>query len=206
MPPSWAGSQVTSRRGSSTATERCSPASAYRSRMRPTGGTTCSPRCAATRSLGGPSCASSSSTTWPCRCGSRGRPTRCCARHTAASRGDRLTSDAQEPHRDCMVAPSTLDTMTTRRPHRDAALHHTVTRPESDWVDADGAEIHDHDRGLLYDLGTMNRRRALGLLGGVSALAALAACGTNSGTATSSSTADATADRTGLTEVDDETA
>ncbi len=44
-------------------------------------------------------------------------------------------------------------------------------------------QIEDHDRGLLYDLGTMNRRRALGLLGGVGALAALAACGTGTGSA-----------------------
>jgi len=86
--------------------------------------------------------------------------------------------------------------MTTRRNDRHAALTDAVTRRESDWVDADGnwahgeaGEIHDHDRGLLYDLGTMNRRRALGLLGGVGALAALAACSTGTGsTATGSST------------------
>ena len=60
--------------------------------------------------------------------------------------------------------------MTTRRNDRHAALTDAVTRRESDWVDADGKRpIHDHDRGLLYDLGTMNRRRALGLLGGVGA-------------------------------------
>ena len=86
--------------------------------------------------------------------------------------------------------------MTTRRNDRHAALTDAVTRRESDWVDADGnwahgeaGEIHDHDRGLLYDLGTMNRRRALGLVGGVGALAALAACSTGTGsTATGSST------------------
>ena len=117
--------------------------------------------------------------------------------------------------------------MTTRRNDRHAALTDAVTRRESDWVDADGnwahgeAEIHDHDRGLLYDLGTMNRRRALGLLGGVGALAALAACSTGTGTtatgssssttssgtsgsSSSSSTTSASADGT-LTEVPDET-
>ena len=118
--------------------------------------------------------------------------------------------------------------MTTRRNDRHAALTDAVTRRESDWVDADGnwahgeaGEIHDHDRGLLYDLGTMNRRRALGLLGGVGALAALAACSTGTGTtatgssssttssstsssSSSSSTSSASADGT-LTEVPDET-
>ena len=118
--------------------------------------------------------------------------------------------------------------MTTRRNDRHAALTDAVTRRESDWVDAAGnwahgeaGEIHDHDRGLLYDLGTMNRRRALGLLGGVGALAALAACSTGTGTtatgssssttssstsssSSSSSTSSASADGT-LTEVPDET-
>jgi protocatechuate 3,4-dioxygenase beta subunit len=115
--------------------------------------------------------------------------------------------------------------MTTRRHHRHAALDEAASRTEQDWVDADGNDIHDHDRGLLYDLGTMNRRGALGLLGGVGALAALAACGTGSGsTATGSSSAAASsgsssgssgstgssttsADASGtLSEVDDETA
>ena len=83
--------------------------------------------------------------------------------------------------------------MTTRRTDRHAALTDAVTRRESDWVDADGHEIDDHDRGLLYDLGTMNRRRALGLLGGVGALAALAACSTGTGsTATGSSSSSTT--------------
>jgi len=118
--------------------------------------------------------------------------------------------------------------MTTRRNDRHAALTDAVTRRESDWVDAAGnwahgeaGEIHDHDRGLLYDLGTMNRRRALGLVGGVGALAALAACSTGTGTTAtgsststtssgtssssgSSSTSSASADGT-LTEVPDET-
>jgi protocatechuate 3,4-dioxygenase beta subunit len=116
----------------------------------------------------------------------------------------------------------------TTRPHRHhAALDEAAARTEQDWVDADGREIEDHDRGLLYDLGTMNRRRALGLLGGVGALAALAACGTGSGstptgasssssssssaaTSSGTTTADASGTLTGapdpVGEVDDETA
>jgi protocatechuate 3,4-dioxygenase beta subunit len=94
--------------------------------------------------------------------------------------------------------------MTTRRTDRHAALTDAVTRRESDWVDADGnwahgeaGDIHDHDRGLLYDLGTMSRRRALGVLGGVGALAALAACSTGTGsTATGSSSSSTTSSGT----------
>jgi protocatechuate 3,4-dioxygenase beta subunit len=121
-----------------------------------------------------------------------------------------------------MAGAPTLHTMTTRRTDRHAALTDAVTRRESDWVDADGNQIHDHDRGLLYDLGTMNRRRALGLLGGVGALAALAACSTGTGstttgssssTTTSSGTSSSSSGSTttsadtsgGLTEVPDET-
>ena len=106
--------------------------------------------------------------------------------------------------------------MTPKRPDRHAALTDAVTRPEADWVDDRGREIEDHDRGLLFDLGTMNRRRALGLLGGVGALAALAACSTATGStstgspsssssSSSSSTSSSNADGT-LTEVPDETA
>ena len=88
--------------------------------------------------------------------------------------------------------------MTTRRTDdnadRHAALTDAVTRPEADWVDDHGADIRahdevgeDHDRGLLFDLGTMNRRRALGLIGGVGALAALAACSTATGSTSTDS-------------------
>jgi protocatechuate 3,4-dioxygenase beta subunit len=91
-----------------------------------------------------------------------------------------------------MAGAPTLHPMTTRRTDRHAALTDAVTRRESDWVDADGNEIHDHDRGLLYDLGTMNRRRALGLLGGVGAFAALAACSTGSGSTASGSSSSTT--------------
>ena len=81
--------------------------------------------------------------------------------------------------------------MTTNRSHRNAALDAALTRPETDWVDDDGQEVEDHDRGLLYDLGTLNRRRALGLFGGLGTLAALAACGTSGTQASSGSTTSA---------------
>jgi protocatechuate 3,4-dioxygenase beta subunit len=49
------------------------------------------------------------------------------------------------------------------------------TRP---WVDEHGNEIDETDRGLVYDLHTLvDRRRMLGLFGGVGAAALLAACG-----------------------------
>src|SRR3954451_3973824 len=60
-----------------------------------------------------------------------------------------------------------------------------------------------HDKGLQFDLGTMSRRRLLGVLGGAGALAALAACGT---TEASTTTATAAASTGTLTEVESETA
>jgi protocatechuate 3,4-dioxygenase beta subunit len=116
--------------------------------------------------------------------------------------------------------------MTTNRGN--TALDRVLAKSESEWVDASGQEVEPEDRGLLYDLGTLNRRKALGLLGGVGALAALAACGTSatstsaggssaatgsgassssSASSTSSSGSSATSSGSGgLTEVDDETA
>jgi Dioxygenase len=50
-------------------------------------------------------------------------------------------------------------------------------------------ELEDHDRGLSYDLPRlMSRRRALGMLGGSVALAALAACGSSPSSTGSSAT------------------
>ncbi len=117
-----------------------------------------------------------------------------------------------------MDAVTSLLGMTTRRPSPHAAYTDAVTRPESDWVDADGHEVEDHDRGLLYDLGTLDRRRVLGLFGGLGAMAALAACGTTATTASGSAAASSTSSSTSsgsstgtsssgsLTEVPDETA
>jgi protocatechuate 3,4-dioxygenase beta subunit len=46
------------------------------------------------------------------------------------------------------------------------------------WVDEHGREIEESDRGLVYDLQTLvDRRKVLGLFGGLSASALLAACG-----------------------------
>ena len=46
------------------------------------------------------------------------------------------------------------------------------------WVDEHGHEIEEPDRGLVYDLQTLvDRRKVLGLFGGLSAAALLAACG-----------------------------
>ena len=42
------------------------------------------------------------------------------------------------------------------------------TTPDPEWLDEDGNEIEDHDRGLLFDLRTLvDRRRALSLFGGL---------------------------------------
>jgi len=45
------------------------------------------------------------------------------------------------------------------------------------WFDSHGREIDEEDRGLVYDLETLSRRSALGLLGGISLATVLAACG-----------------------------
>ena len=58
------------------------------------------------------------------------------------------------------------------------------------WLDKDGNEIDETDRGLVYDLRTLvDRRRVLGLFGGFSAAALLAACGGGSGGSGQGSTA-----------------
>jgi len=69
------------------------------------------------------------------------------------------------------------------------------------WRDSAGDEIDEEDRGLVYDIRTMvDRRRALGLFGGVALTALLAACSTD-GSVTSS----ASSGSTDLSEVPDET-
>ena len=81
------------------------------------------------------------------------------------------------------------------------------------WVDEHGREIEESDRGLVYDLQTLvDRRKVLGLFGGLSAAALLAACGgsgsgTPSGSDASASGATASSSGSGdLTEVPEETA
>ena len=81
------------------------------------------------------------------------------------------------------------------------------------WVDEHGREIEESDRGLVYDLQTLvDRRKVLGLFGGLSAVVLLAACGgsgsgTPSGSDASASGATTSSSGSGdLTEVPEETA
>ncbi|MGV8881012.1 MAG: intradiol ring-cleavage dioxygenase [Rhodoglobus sp.] len=89
--------------------------------------------------------------------------------------------------------------------------------PDREWRDSTGAEIDEEDRGLVYDIRTLvDRRKALGLFGGVAVGTLLAACAapaasTPTATATRSATPTPsptpTSDSTGpLGEVPDETA
>jgi len=96
-----------------------------------------------------------------------------------------------------------------------------VPSDEAEWIDREGNLIDEDDRGLVYDVRTLvNRRNALGLFGGISVTALLAACAptatsatstpTSSAAATSTPTATATpsptaAAATPLDEVNDET-
>ena len=87
------------------------------------------------------------------------------------------------------------------------------------WRDEHGNEIDEDHRGLVYDIRTLvDRRRALGLFGGIGVTALLAACtpsdtessasatDTSASTATPSATATPTAAASGpVTEVPDET-
>lgn len=86
------------------------------------------------------------------------------------------------------------------------------------WLDENGEPIDEDHRGLVYDVRTLiDRRRALGIFGGVALTSLLAACGvkaddaatattTPSGTATPSPTASASAEASApLDEVPDET-
>ena len=74
-------------------------------------------------------------------------------------------------------------------------------------MDEHGHEIEESDRGLVYDLQTLvDRRKVLGLFGGLSAAALLAACG-GSGTNGSASTGTTDSSAAGdFTEVPEETA
>jgi protocatechuate 3,4-dioxygenase beta subunit len=91
-------------------------------------------------------------------------------------------------------------------------------RTDADWTDADGHVIDEDHRGLVYDIRTLiDRRRALGIFGGVALTSLLTACGvktdsdasaspTATSGSTSSPTANATAEASGpLTEVPGET-
>ncbi|WP_082561585.1 intradiol ring-cleavage dioxygenase [Microbacterium sp. Root61] len=92
----------------------------------------------------------------------------------------------------------------------------TTAPLDPQWINADGTVIDEDDRGLVYDVRTMiNRRRALGIFGGVALTSLLAACGVNP-TTDASATPNATPTPTGsasasasasepLAEVPDET-
>ncbi|MFE5407851.1 intradiol ring-cleavage dioxygenase [Microbacterium sp. NPDC056569] len=75
-------------------------------------------------------------------------------------------------------------------------LDDSTRRRDRDWLDADGDPIDEDHRGLVYDIRTLvDRRRALGIFGGVALTSLLAACGVTDDTdaaATPSSTASAT--------------
>ncbi|SFR71584.1 Dioxygenase [Agromyces sp. CF514] len=66
------------------------------------------------------------------------------------------------------------------------------------WIDAEGNEIDEDHRGLVYDIRTLvDRRRALGIFGGVGLTALLAACAADpEPTATASPSASASASAT----------
>lgn len=87
---------------------------------------------------------------------------------------------------------------------------------DHDWIDADGTTIDEDHRGLVYDIRTLvDRRRALGIFGGLAATALLAACSPSGTAATPSATATRTptatpsatpsASAAAVTEVPDET-
>ena len=55
------------------------------------------------------------------------------------------------------------------------------------WIDEHGNEIDEDHRGLVYDIRTLvDRRRALGLFGGIGVTALLAACAAPETTPTAS--------------------
>src|SRR6186997_1782218 len=63
---------------------------------------------------------------------------------------------------------------------------------EERWIDENGDVIDEDHRGLVYDVQTMiNRRRALGIFGGVALTSLLAACGVKTEDAAASPAASA---------------
>jgi protocatechuate 3,4-dioxygenase beta subunit len=75
--------------------------------------------------------------------------------------------------------------------------------PDPRWLDSDGRPLPEEDRGLVYDVGTLvDRRRLLGLFGGIGATALLAAC---TGEPDPVATPRASASTADVSEVPDET-
>ncbi|MFF2493409.1 3,4-dioxygenase subunit beta [Agromyces sp. NPDC058064] len=110
--------------------------------------------------------------------------------------------------------------MTDRTTDRAARHPDTARDVDPRWIDADGNEIDEDHRGLVYDIRTLvDRRRALGIFGGIGLTSLLAACSApatsspsptasagSSSTATPTPSASADAAASGpLDEVPDET-
>ncbi len=75
-----------------------------------------------------------------------------------------------------------------------------TTNRDRDWVDADGNPIDEEDRGLVYDVRTLvDRRKVLGLFGGMSVAALLTACSPPGPSASSPTTGDASGSTPGST-------
>jgi protocatechuate 3,4-dioxygenase beta subunit len=81
--------------------------------------------------------------------------------------------------------------------------------PDPRWLDRDGTPLPEEDRGLVYDVGTLvDRRRLLGLFGGIGATALLAACTADTAstpTRSAAGSSSGSAAGNGTTEVPDET-
>ena len=80
--------------------------------------------------------------------------------------------------------------------------HHGTDQVEPQGRHEPGGAPHDdrHDRGLEFDIATLfDRRRVLGLFGGLGATAALAACGSAGGSAASTSSTSASSSATSRT-------
>jgi protocatechuate 3,4-dioxygenase beta subunit len=96
-------------------------------------------------------------------------------------------------------------------------MTHSTPAPDPHWLDRDGAPLPEEDRGLVYDVGTLvDRRRLLGLFGGIGATALLAACSADPDPASTRSAAGSSpgssagstassSEGNGTTEVPDET-
>jgi len=87
----------------------------------------------------------------------------------------------------------------------------SLRTPGRRWLDGNGNEIEEEDRGLVYDVETLlSRRRTLGLFGGLGVAALVAGCGGTTGNSSSQSAATSAGVTTSspsgdLTEVPDET-
>ncbi|MFF2272267.1 intradiol ring-cleavage dioxygenase [Agromyces sp. NPDC058136] len=77
---------------------------------------------------------------------------------------------------------------TTDREHD--GTRDTETAPDPRWLDADGNEIDEDHRGLVYDIRTLvDRRKALGIFGGIGLTSLLAACSADTATSAASPSA-----------------